>query len=795
MKRLYKLLFIGLLFTANNLSGQGISGYNLSNWAGVSGLDINPASIADMPYKFDMSLVGGGFTFSNNYVGVNWRKLSSDSKSKHVNDSEFQSAYLTTNNNSTPKSLFLQGYVQLPSFAVAISPSIAVGFTFKLRTMANLDDVSPDLATFAYSGLKNQTYWGVELNNDHLNLNEMTWGEYGFSYAQVFNRKGEHVFKVGGTVKLLEGLDAAYLYAQNLDYKWKNNDTLSLFNSNIGYGHSDNLGLSGNGSLQYKFITPYALGLDLGMVYEWRPNYKDYLYDLDGEHDLQRRDKTKYKLRLGFSVTDIGRIKFTKSDQSYDFNANITDWSLSGFKLGNPRITSLDDTIKSRFVNLNKTTTFYMTLPTAFSFQADYQLYHDFYVNFYSYTSPRLYGYQSKVYALSYYSLGARWDQKWFGVFVPLSYTSTNTLNLGTTLRLGPIIVGSSDILSDLFSNNVHGIDIEFAIKIPIFQGHPHDRDHDGVSDKKDHCPDVPGLPQFYGCPDTDGDGVPDDLDSCPTVPGPKENHGCPWGDKDGDGVPDNLDSCPTVPGPAANHGCPYGDRDHDGVPDNLDSCPDVAGPAANHGCPWGDKDHDGVPDNLDSCPTVPGPAANHGCPWGDKDGDGVPDNLDSCPTVPGPAANHGCPWGDADGDGVPDNLDSCPHTPGPAWNHGCPVIPKKEAEVVKTAFHDLEFEPGLAAIKASSEPSLDELAALLKSHTTYKLRLSGYTDNVGSDAANLALSKNRATAVKTALVNKGVDGSRIIVDYHGKASPIAPNTTPEGRAKNRRVEMKIIFD
>ncbi len=85
---------------------------------------------------------------------------------------------------------------------------------------------------------------------------------------------------------------------------------------------------------------------------------------------------------------------------------------------------------------------------------------------------------------------------------------------------------------------------------------HPEDdRDHDGIPDKDDLCPDVFGLAQFQGCPDTDGDGIPDNLDKCPTVAGPVNFDGCP--DTDGDGVPDYLDRCPTVKGPASNNGCP----------------------------------------------------------------------------------------------------------------------------------------------------------------------------------------------------------------------------------------------
>lgn len=83
------------------------------------------------------------------------------------------------------------------------------------------------------------------------------------------------------------------------------------------------------------------------------------------------------------------------------------------------------------------------------------------------------------------------------------------------------------------------------------------DRDKDGIPDKEDACPDVPGLPEFQGCPDTDGDGVPDKDDQCPDVAGPKENNGCPWPDTDGDGVLDKDDACPTVPGLPQYQGCP----------------------------------------------------------------------------------------------------------------------------------------------------------------------------------------------------------------------------------------------
>jgi len=157
------------------------------------------------------------------------------------------------------------------------------------------------------------------------------------------------------------------------------------------------------------------------------------------------------------------------------------------------------------------------------------------------------------------------------------------------------------DYLSSHFQHSA-GLVIKFGGK---------DTDGDGIFDKDDACPEVPGLEAFNGCPDSDGDGIEDSKDDCPNEAGLAEFNGCP--DSDGDGVADKDDACPTVPGLKEFNGCPDGDGD--GVPDNTDKCPDVAGPAANGGCPWPDRDGDGVMDKDDQCPDVAGTVANNGCP------------------------------------------------------------------------------------------------------------------------------------------------------------------------------------
>jgi len=231
-------------------------------------------------------------------------------------------------------------------------------------------------------------------------------------------------------------------------------------------------------------------------------------------------------------------------------------------------------------------------------------------------------------------------------------------------------------------------------------------------------------------------------------------------------------------------------DRDHDGVVDSLDACPDQPGTAALQGCP--DRDGDGIPDKDDKCPDVPGLAKYQGCPIPDTDGDGINDEEDKCPTVPGVARYQGCPVPDTDGDGVNDEDDKCPTEAGPASNFGCPVINVEVVEKVNKAAQNIFFASGSSKLLPKSYKSLKEVAQVLKDNPTYKINVDGYTDNVGKEDKNQVLSQKRADAVKAYLIANGTGESIITATGNGIDNPIADNKTAAGRAKNRRVEMKL---
>lgn len=233
-------------------------------------------------------------------------------------------------------------------------------------------------------------------------------------------------------------------------------------------------------------------------------------------------------------------------------------------------------------------------------------------------------------------------------------------------------------------------------------------------------------------------------------------------------------------------------DTDGDGIFDSRDKCPTVPGVAKYEGCPVPDTDKDGVFDDKDKCPDMPGYPELDGCPYPDRDKDGVTDNKDRCPDEPGSTKNDGCPITDRDGDGVPDATDRCPDEPGLATNQGCPAI--KEDLVQKTAAiaKSIYFDLNSAKLQQRSYAPLDELVQILKDNPGYKLAIESHTDNSGTNDYNMKLSNNRSASVMSYLVHKGIDASRLTANGYGEERPIATNDTKEGRALNRRSELKL---
>lgn len=171
-----------------------------------------------------------------------------------------------------------------------------------------------------------------------------------------------------------------------------------------------------------------------------------------------------------------------------------------------------------------------------------------------------------------------------------------------------------------------------------------------------------------------------------------------------------------------------------------------------------------------------------------DSDGDGVADHLDKCPNTPAGAKvdGAGCEL-DTDGDGIPDWKDKCPTEKGTAALNGCPEM----AASTITGINNIQFEFNSSVLRTSSYPTLDKVSSMMRANPSSMLQLDGHASAEGTDAYNMQLSIDRANAVKTYLVNSGVDAKKIATKGYGETRPIASNATEEGRIANRRVEFR----
>lgn len=734
MKKITLLLCLMMGLTLSS-SAQRYIGIATSNWSGTNGLYLNPANIADSRHKFTIDLFSMNAGFDNSLAGIKTKKAL-----KYINDDESVTfaSFLNFNDGDNLNMLAPYAEVRGPGAMISLNDKHSIAITTRVRAINQVHNFNKDLfRTLIDEEFRNSSNSDYVVRANNFNYTTHAWTEIGLSYGGVIYDGGEHFIKGGITVRYLMGAGYISLTSNNMDViSYAGKDSVYVTNSDLHFAttlnDNDEFGSNIN---DYLFNSlGKGFGGDIGIVYEWRPDHKNkkYRYDMDGKENVLDRSQNLYKLRLSASITDFGAIKYngTNFEAKISGTGSITGEATSdSFKTYSLLKQYAENRGFSVDTGSGNNASTRLTLPTSLVLSADYHVIKNLYVNGMFVANVA----QRSDFGNSYYSqftVTPRWDNRIFSVGMPITYnTLAKNIRAGLGVRVAGFFVGSDDMLG-FFSNNTKGFNMYFGAYVPFNYKRPKDNDKDLVSNKKDLCPKEKGTWELRGCP------VPD---------------------KDGDGILDSVDKCPNIVGVISADGCP-------------------------------DMDGDGIADADDRCPETPGPEAHQGCP--DTDRDGIVDIDDDCPTVAGLAQYAGCP--DRDNDGVIDSKDRCPDEAGPASNYGCPEVTEEEEEQLEFAATAVEFELNKATIKSSSYTLLDEIVELLKKYPAYIMNIDGYTDNTGSDKINNRLSKERANTVRDYFISKGIDAARLNADGHGSSNPVGDNSTREGRAKNRRVEMKM---
>jgi len=721
MKKTLPLLFF--LTSTLTITAQSYLGYFPDNYAGVQSVLFNPASIADSRFKTDINLFSISGSVQNDLYGVKLFDVYKDGY-----DFDSQSKMTPTNANSAVVNFDIMG----PSFMFNIAPKHTIAVFTRARSVSNLRNINGNLVDQVKEGLDKASNFNFNAGNANGSSN--SWGELGISYAAVLYQKDQHFLKGGITAKYLQGGTNGYLKADNVSVQYVEN-TMNPEAGNLISQGQITIGASQDweANEDYDFdINSRGFGFDLGLVYEWRPDYDKYDLSKAKPADNNFRDLNKYKVRFGLSVTDIGSINYKNAKQDvYNVNGSITQEMIDDAD-------NLYDFLNEHYTKVSTSKGLKTNLPTALHPDVDWNIHNKFYLNLNGDINMVSSGKLNGNGIANRVSLSPRYESRWFSFYLPVTWMEYSGTQVGSGLRVGTFFVGSGSILSNLVSKESKAADFYLGLKIPVYEKKFKDTDEDGVIDKED---------------------------ACRKVAGPAENNGCPWPDTDSDGVFDKDDACATV-----------------------------AGPKENKGCPWKDSDGDTLLDNVDACPAIAGPVENKGCPWPDTDGDSVLDKDDACPDVAGLVENKGCPDLDADKDGVSDKEDDCPLIAGPADNKGCPKVTKATLDELKVQAKSIFFVTGKATLsdakKGETSGRLDAIKEILKNYPNAKFAINGHTDNVGNAKANQKLSEARAKAVMDLLIEKGVNPANLSSQGFGASKPVKSNKTASGRAENRRTEI-----
>jgi hypothetical protein len=491
MRFCFRLLWLGWLLPGV-ASAQYFLGVSGSNYAGTNGLYLNPATVADSRHKIYVNLVSNDLFLTNNYLA--WEApysvlgLMTNTVAPRHRSSRglifWNDAYLAERLNGRRKHLRLGNDLRGPSVLLTLNDRHGVALTSRVRANLNFTDVHEPVARLIRYGTTNQNIQ-PESFGEQFNLNATATLEIGATYGFVLQNDEDRFIKVGLTAKRLVGLYAAHLLASDVDYHFETDPrmprrtNIRLDNLTAKYGYTE------ESAFQNIRPTPAWLlgdapagsgwGMDVGLVYEYRPDHRKYSYR---ERNERRYDptKNKYLYRLSLSLLDVGGIRFR--NPAYVNHYQIQRQGVLFTENNFVDIAGADDVFDGVNQTLELTdgerqTKFWKTLPTAFHAGLDYKIKERVYVNtvwVQSLTSNR----RLTMQVPSVLAVVPRYETKWFEASLPVALADHySRLTIGAALRLGPVFVGTDHLGGVLNLGNPRGLDFYFGANVPILRSAP----------------------------------------------------------------------------------------------------------------------------------------------------------------------------------------------------------------------------------------------------------------------------------------------------------------------------------
>jgi len=403
--------------------GQQWKGIITDNQATLARLHTQPAAIADMPWKWDVMPLGADFIAVNNGLFESMANIAQDEPLRFLSETD---------------RWLLGGTVQLPSFGLRIGERHGIALQLRMRAFGASATSDNNLFGLLGEGtFEDPELTGTTFQDEFLTGLVHVWGEIGATYGlQIYHRNGHHV-QGGITLKLLDGFGAGFINLENASFVVDENNQLSGVTGTLQFIYNSDLdALLNEGTL--RFFARTSVGADIGFEYVNRkPNAEG-----------------PYHFKLGLSVMDWGKLRYSSSRNSGEYAANFEDIDLNTFENAET-LEELADEVSRVLEDVDITRDrFSIQLPTKLGIQADYHIARIYYLNFSAYIA--LTGGRRDITStpnFSAYLLTPRMEKPTWSLEVPLYYHELGGFAAGLSGRIGPVFLGVPNLFTAAASN------------------------------------------------------------------------------------------------------------------------------------------------------------------------------------------------------------------------------------------------------------------------------------------------------------------------------------------------------
>jgi hypothetical protein len=485
-----RLLLLSTLFTVSlTLSSQTFLGLQHSNMSGIHQVNLNPANIADSRHRLYINGLTMGVGFNNDYLKLSlpfpFRNLVTGkvpSQYKNSNGGlDIQDEWLSENLNGKPKNLNFYTQFRTPGIMVKLSEGLSVGLQYKNTLSFQINDVAEPLArlgrygidssngSVAFSG-PNNFQVGQTFGDNSFTVNLNAFGEIGGTVAKTLINSKSMVLKIGATPKLLLGYATGYIKNRGIQIKAPGSDTLIFGQTDVEYGYTDPSYFNDLSGMSFDLLKSKVqgkgFGLDLGATFEYKP---------EGTKKVTNK-KNNYLFRAGISLLDAGNINYKQKVKNRHIVNNTGDKVFvlgpefaSAWSDGEERgIKYTDSIMRTIFVIDSSSQHIKSKMPTTVNLQFDYNVFKFIYVG--ANISQDFRGKKSVgMRKPSYFMILPRIETKIFELCLPMGLMNDyRNGRMGFYLRVGPVFIGSDNIIGQISSNNITGVDFYFGISTGI---------------------------------------------------------------------------------------------------------------------------------------------------------------------------------------------------------------------------------------------------------------------------------------------------------------------------------------